>query len=367
MGAILSPKTGYIDYKNGIFENDVNIYMILGQRSDGKTYGILQNCIESFSVDGIPSAYVRRFDESLKRAVIQDLCKPQNKTISRVTRKKWTDAVYKSKRFYFARPVNDKMETSNTPFLYAYSLNTWENSKGADSGEFKNIIFDEYVSASKYLPNEYSIFENVLSSILRNRGKTRLIMLGNPINQICPYFDEFNINPHKLKPGDVVYRVSKSGYKLKFVYVPPMDKKHRKTAGIFDFKDSSSITTGYWEFGEFPHVPNGLIKNSDKLTEFAIMFRQQFAVCEFYYYNGVVFCFWRPGNGDKILENSEISLFSDMHIFQHNVYTAWGRNQLNKLYTDTVAANRQYFADNRTGNLVKQWYNEFVMKAGRFI
>lgn len=370
MGSILSPKNGYLDYKNGVFEDDVQIYMILGQRSDGKTYGILQDSIDGYSADGVPSAYIRRFDESLKSTtVIRDLCKPQAKNIARATRKIWTGSKYVGRRFFFtADGDDDKIIMDENPFLQCYALNTWENAKGADSGKFRNIIFDEYVSASKYLPNEYAIFENVLSSILRNRDGTRLVMLGNPINQICPYFDEFDLKIHNLKPGDVVYRISQNGVKMKFIYVPPMDKKFRKTAGIFDFKKSSSINTGYWEFGEFPHLPDvDLLQDAEMLAEFAFLFRNQLAICRIFYYRGIVFAYWDSLDDDDIMQDDKTMLFSDVHLFQSNVYTAFPRNRLTKLYTDCVQANRQYFADNKTGNLVKMWYQEFVIRGGRFV
>lgn len=363
---ILNTKTGYLDY-NAVFEDDVDVYMILGQRADGKTYGALYDAVEHFIKYGVPSAYIRRFDESIKKAIIQDLFKPHSAIIHKLTRGKWTGTTYKSRRFYLTRKEGDKIEIDSAPFCFCYSLNTWETDKGPDSGEFANIIFDEYVSASKYLPNEYSKFENVLSSILRNRGKSRLIMLGNPINQICPYFDEFNIQPHKIKPGDIVYRLSEDGYKLKFVYVPPMDAKFRKSAKFFSFKKTtSSITSGYWEFGEFPHPPAGLVKDSECLGSFGIMFRGQFAQCDYYAHKDVLFCVWRPANGDKLLNSTNIAIFSDMHLFQHNIYTAWTRNFLTEFYEKCVKNNRQYFTDNKTGNLIKQWYDEFLRRGGRF-
>lgn len=367
MKPILSPKTGYIDW-DAIFEDDVSVYFILGQRSDGKTYGIIKDSIETYINSGIPSAYIRRYDEALDKRNMIDLCRPHNRLIVRQTKGEYSSCDFKSKRFYLT-----KNETKNTlrdpnPFLYTYSLNTWENSKGADSGEFHNVIYDECVSMSKYLPNEYSIFENVLSSILRNRGDSRLILLGNPINQICPYFDEFNLDVHKLKPGDVVYRISRDGYKLKFVYVPPMDKKNRRSAKFFDFRNKSisSIQSGYWEFGDFPHVPGGLIKDSEQITSFAFIFRNQCAVCEFYMHNDILFAFWRDGNINRVMDDETIPLYCDYHIFDRNVYTAFTRNALTDLLERCIKSNRQYFATNKTGNLVKQWYTTFVKTAGRF-
>ena len=364
---LMNPVTGYLD-TSAVYESDVDVYMILGQRSDGKTYGFVHDAISEFIASGTPSAYIRRFDESLKKHMISDLCKPHDKYIARKTKKQWLDTALKSKRFYFHKEEDNKGIYAPNPFLYTFALNTWETAKGADSGEFAYVIFDEFVSASKYLPNEWNIFENVLSSVLRNRGKSKIIMLGNPINQICPYFDEFGLDVHKMKPGDIVYKIAQSGAKMKFCYLPPMDKKRRFTAKFFDFKENSSITTGYWDFGEFPHLPGGMTKKADFLGKFHVLFRKQFAVCEFYHYNGVIFAFWRPGNDERILDDKETVTFSDAHIFQNNYFTAWDNfSEFGKLYTECVKQNRQYFADNRTGNLVKMWYQEFLMKAGRFV
>lgn len=359
-------RNGFIDW-SAILENNVNIYFVLGQRSDGKTYGIIQDSIKHYIETGVPSAYIRRFDESLKKYMLIDLCKPHNDFISKQSKKQWAGTVLKSKRFHFMTTGDDdKIVTDMNAFLYCYGLNTWENAKGPDCGEFYNVIFDECISTSKYLPNEYTAFENMLSTIMRTRTNSRVILLGNPINQICPYFDEYNIDIHKLKPGDIVYRISSTGDKLKFVFIPPVT--NRKTAGIFKFRENSSITTGYWDFGEFPRVPSGMTKNSDYVFSFNVIFRKQFAVCDIYVYNGVLYCLWRPGNPDKIQDCKDIPTYSDIHIFRDNVKTAWNNfDEIGRIYSDIVKANRQYFADNRTGNLVKMWYTEFVQRAGRFV
>lgn len=358
-------KNGYVDY-SAIWEDGVNIYFLLGQRTDGKTYGVLHDCIDKYNKTRLPSAYIRRFDESIKKHMLIDLCKPHESFIKKITGAQYNAVTMRSRRFYFANNDSDKIISDTNPFLYCYALNTWENAKGPDSGEFHTVVFDEAVSAGKYLPNEYNAFENVLSSILRDRKKARIVILGNPINQICPYFDEYNIDVHKLKPGDIVYRINSDGDKLKFVYLPPVTG--RKMSSIFKFRENSSITTGYWDFGVFPHIPHGLIKQSAFCGAFNVMFKKQFAVCEMYVHNGVLFAFWRPGNGDKIVDDTITPTFSDVHIFRQNVYTAWDiTSDLCRIYQDIVHANRQYFADNRTGNLVKMWYQEFLMKSGRFV
>lgn len=360
--SILSKKTGYIDY-NSIFEDDVQIYMILGQRSDGKTYGAIKDSIEEYVRTGTPSAYIRRFSESITKSLIQDLVRPHCGLITKLSDGKYTGTSYRSKRFYFSDYDDNKDKNA---FLYTFALNTWETAKGADSGKFHNIIFDEYVSDNKYLPSEYSIFENVLSSILRNRGDSRLIMLGNPINQICPYFDEFNIKPHELKQGDIVYRESSDGYKMKFIFVPPMNSRIQKSAKFFSFGKSESIKKGYWEFGEFTHPQSGLVKSSEWLFNFGICFKSQYAICDFYATkDGIIFCVFRPANAD--IWESDMPLFSDANIYTNNVFLAWERNLITVEFDKCLKNNRVLFATNQVGNLIKMWYNEFVRNSGRLL
>lgn len=363
---IISRKTGHIDY-DAIFESGISFYMLLGQRSDGKTYGIIEDSVKQYFIDETPSAYIRRFAESITKPLLQDLCNPQNNLISDLSGGEYNNNEYISRRFYLSDTDGEKRDAK--PFLYSYALNTWETAKGADSGKFHNIIFDEYVSASKYLPNEYGIFENVLSSIMRNRGNSRLVLLGNPVNQICPYFDEFDIEPHKLKPGDIVYKKSSNGMILKFVYVPPMNNKFRHSAKFFDFGKSDSIKTGYWEFGEFPHIAADFLKHCEFLFNFAVYYKKQYAICNFYCTdNGVVFCCWTmTDENDDVLQNDETVLYSDVQTFDANVCTAWARDTLTDEYDRCIKSNRQYFADNKTGNFVKSWYTDFVRTSGRFV
>ena len=358
---ILSKKTGYIDY-NAVIEPNVSVYVILGQRSDGKTYGIIQESLQHFINTGVPSAYIRRFAESLTKSMLQDLVRPHSGFITKNTDNQYTTAIYKSKRFYLS-DFDDNRDTN--PCLYTFALNTWENAKGSDIGDVHNIIFDEFVSGNKYLPNEYATFENVISSIVRNRGTARIFLLGNPINQICPYFDEYNIKPHELKPGDVVYRKSSNGITLKFVYVPPMNPKKLLSAKFFDFGKSDSIKTGYWDFGEFQHPETGMVNSSEWLFNFAIAYRSQTAICDFYYHNtGYVFCVWRPAT--DIWSESDLPIFSDAAIYADNVFLAWERNPITMEYDNCIKTHRQLFATNKIGNLVKMWYNDFVRNSGRF-
>ena len=48
-----------------ILSVEARYYVIFGERSNGKTYGTLNYCLEQYFEDGSEFAYIRRWDEDL--------------------------------------------------------------------------------------------------------------------------------------------------------------------------------------------------------------------------------------------------------------------------------------------------------------
>ena len=45
---------------------DAHYYVIIGERSNGKTYSILKYCLKEYFEKGSEFVYIRRFDEDIK-------------------------------------------------------------------------------------------------------------------------------------------------------------------------------------------------------------------------------------------------------------------------------------------------------------
>ena len=67
--------------------------------------------------------------------------------------------------------------TDKNPFCRAYAISTADTTKGADPGPMKYIVFDEFITRRFYLTNEFVLYQNLLSSIIRNRDKIKIYML----------------------------------------------------------------------------------------------------------------------------------------------------------------------------------------------
>lgn len=83
---------------------------------------------------------------------------------------------------------------------------------GASYLDVEDIIFEEFMSRSTYLPNESNKLMNLYATVDRKRLKTRLWLVGNTISRVCPYINDWGL--HKIiseqKQGTIVTKEIKT-------------------------------------------------------------------------------------------------------------------------------------------------------------
>ena len=86
---------------------------------------------------------------------------------------------YRSNCFYLCCYQDGvKVAQDKKPFCRCYAINTAETTKGQDVGEIKYIFFDEFITRQFYLANEFILFQNLLSSIVRHRAGIKIYMVA---------------------------------------------------------------------------------------------------------------------------------------------------------------------------------------------
>ena len=274
-------------------------YYILGGRGCGKTYPVLKECLDDYFAGKGVFAYVRRLKESLSGKNMSNLFAPLNDYLTLLTGNEWNKISYWRGMFYLEHWEPDKdgimQRTAKQaePIGIALAMSTWETDKGpdfgADKGGIAHIIIDEVISkAGRYLPDEWSIMQNVISSLVRDRWEqdTKIWMLANPLSKWAnPYFRNMGITRDLMKaPGitEITYpdeTGKKTGMSAIFVYIAAKTDKHGNVIEIdenrtnvyntfFAFGNSKgkskSITHGYWEMDDSAKLPSGIYKESDK-------------------------------------------------------------------------------------------------------
>ena len=111
--------------------------LIIGQRSNGKTYAVCEQEIKGYFKEDLRLAYIRRYDEEIMPKNIQNLFKPHSALIEKLSNGQFNSTVYKNREFFLYNTNTE--EKSEQSFCKCFSLNAWERTKGADNGYFKYI------------------------------------------------------------------------------------------------------------------------------------------------------------------------------------------------------------------------------------
>ena len=154
---------------------DAYYYVIFGGRSTGKSYATFKHGIENYAKTGKQFAVVRRWSEDFtgKRGQSMFDALVSNGEIQKATNGKWSGVYYWSSRWYFCRYEDGQRITDSTPFAYGFSISSMEHDKSTSYPDITTVIFDEFLTRGAYLPDEFILLMNVLSTIIRQRTEDR--------------------------------------------------------------------------------------------------------------------------------------------------------------------------------------------------
>lgn len=334
-------------------KEDCKYIVVYGKRSNGKTFGFVRDALNAYLENGYHSRYLRRFAESIKKSWVTDLVTPHVKYLERMTDGKYNGFKYTTNRFYPCKyDDNGKIEyQSNDPFLFCNSLSNWETMKGADCGKCNYVLFDEFMTRERYLPDEFVLFSNYVSSVVRDRTDTTVVLIGNTVSRDCPILQEMGINPFNIKQGSIAIVRNRQGKTTAVVEYCENNVKNPETEKniyfAFDNNRLDMITSGSWETGNYPHPDRGLIKLSENICTVGIKFRQIPDFClDYRMTDDLFFILVRP-----CYDASDCDLYlTDSYDHTWNSLAFWDMNNsaLQKL-PRVFADNRMYFSSNEIG------------------
>ena len=261
---------------------DAKYYMIYGERSNGKTYSALDYALERFAKAGEQFAYVRRWGEDIRPKNLGTLFDGhvRDGRISYWTGGALDSVNYSRSRFFLYKSNDDgSRDEMEEPAGFAFDLNSMEHYKSTSFPKVRTIIFDEFMSRNGYLPNEWILFTNTLSTIIRLRNDVKIFMLGNTVNKYCPYFSEMGINHIKdQKPGTIdIYHYGQTDLEVVCEYTESSSKRGGKPSDIyfaFDNPELRMITDGSWEISIYPHLEKKP-RPADHVTDFFVEFENE--------------------------------------------------------------------------------------------
>lgn len=279
---------------------DAYYYVVYGERSNGKTYSTLDYCLERYFNHGEKIGIIRRYKEDMKgkngASIFSSIV--NNKLVLKYSKGKWNSIYYYSQRWFLMNYDKENPKDrviDKEPFAYGFALTDMEHDKSTSYPEIKNILFDEFISRSSYLTDEFVIFMNVLSTIIRDRNDVKIYMLGNTVNQYCPYFKEMGLtNIRKMTKGKIdVYKYGESGLKVAVEYSDfPQKSKKSDLYFSFDNPKLKMVTKGDWEIAIYPRLTYEMkYRPKDVIYHYFIIFEETTLMCEIVRKDNDIFTF----------------------------------------------------------------------------
>lgn len=345
-----------------ILKKNADYNIIFGERSNGKTYAALLYGLQCYIADGTQFAYIRRWREDLrgKRGETLFTSIVQNGVIEKISKGKYNRVFAKGGKYYLSKydPATDSTETDETPFCYSFALSEQEHEKSTSYPNVNIIIFDEFLTRHYYLPDEFMLFMNLLSTIIRQRNNVKIFMLGNTVNKYCPYFKEFGLNNvPSMKQGTIdVYNFGDGGAVVAVEYAANVETKKKSNKYFcFDNQNLQMITGGKWELAAYPHLPTKYLPK-DIVFKFFIEFENNILQCNIICKDTDYFMFIHSKTTEiKDRENAVIySLHTDGKP-NHKRKLISTANEFDAKITKFFATDKVFYQSNEIGEIVRNY------------
>lgn len=353
---------------NSILAKHCQYNMIIGERSNGKTYAVEKHIIENAWHGKGQGAIIRRYRLDFQGKRGQAMFAPlvENGEISAITEGEWTGVYYYASQWFFCRRSEtdrEKIERADEPFCYAFALTEMEHDKSSGYPNVTTIMFDEFMSRMGYVTDEFVLFMNTLSTIIRYRDNVTIFMLGNTVTKDCPYFKEMGLTHiARMEQGTIeVYTYGQSSLKVAVEFCGSQGtRKRSKPSDVyfaFDNPRLQMITgTGHvWELGIYPHKPCDFVPKDVKFTYF-IVYNDNILQCEVVITGQYNFTFVHPKTTE--LRHPDKDLIFDTGaspLYNYNRKIGQGKADLMAKITQYYRDEKLFFSDNETGEVMRNY------------
>ena len=241
------PKIKYYSVDK-ISNTDCEYNIILGKRSNGKSYAVKNMCIKK-AWDNPRERFIllRRLAEEIKPSCIVHYF--TDVPITQISNGLADNIIIYRGEIWACKysDVDDKNKKIRL-LGYVRALIKAPQYKSGDYTDVTDIIYEEFIAevGARYLPAEPQALQSFVSTVAR-LNKIRVWLIGNTISRLCPYFTEWGLkNIPKQEPGTIdFYTVNTDGGDIKIaVEVCSDNNAHGK---MFFGNTAKMINNGAWQ------------------------------------------------------------------------------------------------------------------------
>lgn len=340
-------KKKYYDITN-LLHTGAQYLMLLGQRSNGKSYQVKKTVLEAAYNEERWFVYLRRWASDNKTAFVQSYFGDMD--IPAITHGEWEYIKVWRGFFYFCRSEGDGenlKEIKSQPIGRYCALNIREAYKSNTFVNYDYIIYEEFITDKVYLTGEPAALQQFVSTVARDR-KITVFLVGNTLSRVCPYFAEWSLeNVLRQKIGTIEiyhYHVSDGGIiDLAVERCESVPQKNR----MFFGNAEKQIVAGEWDTQELPHLPRNHC-DYDLIYELLIEYQKFTFVMQLLLEprEGGLILFVYPFAGKRKIIRKITNIFSDLPYITSRLDIS---RRPEKLITDCMRMDKICYSDNLTG------------------
>lgn len=249
----LMAKPQYYDI-NPLMGKNAQWNMLLGERANGKSYQCKKYVLEQAMKDR-KFIYLRRWAADLSAKSVEAYF--SDMPIKDITGKKFDSISCYAGYIYFA--VNDNGKIKRCMEIGRYlDLNEQQRYKSQAFPDYDTILYEEFISTGIYLTDEPRELFSLVSTVARHR-EIKVLLIGNTISRICPYFSYFGLDSSilKLKPGqiDIYHWHTDEGNVINIAV--EMCRSANAENKMFFGKSQKQVIGVEWDTYDYPRMPEG--------------------------------------------------------------------------------------------------------------
>ena len=241
---------------DNLVNQNADINICWGERSNGKSYQAKhKRGVIKYLETGKRFILMRRFREEITNEKIEKYF--EDVDIEKLTKGKYNCITTYRKQIFLSNFDSEKFKiTRGEKIGYAVALSTEQNYAGGSFLDVEDIIFEEFMTRSRYLSNEPTKLMNFYATVDRKRGTTKLWLIGNTISRVCPYLYEWGLSNiiAKQKQGTIETKEIEAGegdiVKLAIEYCESTGTSSHTIGWNKDM-----MNDGSWQSSPQPHLP----------------------------------------------------------------------------------------------------------------
>ena len=252
-----------------MLKTNAEYMMLLGQRSNGKSYQVKKTVLEDFYFNETKFIYLRRWKADIKQKEVSTY-------FDDIPIAKYTNREYNSVRamngFIYLCKIEDGLIVEKREMGRYCALNEYERYKSQVFMNYKNIVYEEFITDSIYLNDEPILLQQFVSTVAR-LDKIRVFLIGNTLTRVCPYFHEWCLeNVLKQKQGTIeIYKYHmEDNVEVKIAVEYCANTNNKNT--MFFGQAAKQIVTGEWDVKEVPKLPRQLYEY-EKIYEVMVVYQ----------------------------------------------------------------------------------------------